>query len=374
VLQPVEKVGSAVYQLLCDLVADPGQPAQTRYVATTFVRRDSCGCPSAGLPVSEEHSRNLFGQVTLLQNTLNIQYELSIELLGKHESDPRTLGWLGLTPAVAGALGLWTAAEEPRLQVVGEFQAGCPTGIVLPAADFPPTELYARTDGPAGDIVFLVPVRSPNRDWGVLAAVSRIQATTPPGREMMNHSGALLAAALDYEVMMASLREKEEGLRNAALHDHLTGLPNRVLLEDRMEQAGLRASRQPDYRFAILLIDLDGFKAVNDTHGHAAGDLLLIEVARRLTKLLRKSDTVARLGGDEFVILLDGLATANAYEAVCDNIRAAVAKPFSIDGSRLSVGLSIGVAVSGLGSSDPDHLLREADAEMYRAKSASRQR
>ena len=374
VFQPVEQVGAAVYQLLRELVANPDMPPQTRLVATTFVRRDSCGCPGTGLPLSEAHSRDLFGQVMLMQNTLNIQYDLSIELLGKHAGDPRALGWLGLTPAIAGCLGLWTAAEEPRLQVVGEFRAGCPTGVVLPVEDFPPRELHDRADGPAGDIVFLVPVRSRTRDWGVLAAVTRIQSATPPGREMMNHSGALLAAALDYEVMMASLREKEEGLRNAALHDHLTGLPNRVLLEDRMEQAGLRASRQPDYRFAILLLDLDGFKAVNDTYGHAACDLMLIEVARRLTGLLRKSDTVARLGGDEFVILLDGLATADAYQAVCDNVRTAIAAPFFIDGSRLSVGLSIGVAVSGTSSSDPDHLLREADAEMYRAKSAARHR
>jgi len=247
--------------------------------------------------------------------------------------------------------------------------AGGPTGIVLPAAEFPPPALFGRTDGPAGDIVFLVPVRSPNRDWGVLAAVTRIQATTPPGREMMNHSGALLAAALDYEVMMASLREKEEGLRNAALHDHLTGLPNRVLLEDRMEQAGLRAARQPGYRFAILLLDLDGFKAVNDTLGHAVGDLLLIEVARRLTGLLRKSDTVARLGGDEFVILLDGV---NEHQSVIDNISVALSAPFFIDGERVQVGCSVGVAVSGEGGSDPDHLLREADAAMYRAKSAAK--
>ena len=215
----------------------------------------------------------------------------------------------------------------------------------------------------------LVPVRSRNRDWGVLAAVGRIQSTTPPGREMMNQSGALLAAALDYEVMMAALRAQEESLRNAALHDHLTGLPNRVLLEDRMEQAERRAARQPGYRFAILLLDLDGFKAVNDSLGHAAGDVLLVEVARRLTGLLRKSDTVARLGGDEFVVLLDG---ASAFETVIENITAAISAPFFLDGERVAVGCSIGVAVSGEGGADPDHLLREADAAMYKAKSAGK--
>jgi diguanylate cyclase (GGDEF)-like protein len=208
----------------------------------------------------------------------------------------------------------------------------------------------------------------------VLAAVARIQATTPPGREMMNHSGAMLAAALDYEVTMAALREKEERLRLAALHDHLTGLPNRVLLEDRLEQAGLRAARRPGHRYAILLLDLDGFKAVNDTLGHAAGDLLLIEVARRLTGLLRRSDTVARLGGDEFVILLDGITTPDGEQSVAENVRIAIRAPFHLDGKQVSVGVSIGVAVSWAGTADPDHLLREADAAMYRAKSRSSRR
>ncbi|MFF5288305.1 substrate-binding and GGDEF domain-containing protein [Paractinoplanes globisporus] len=367
VLQPLDSLGTIVYDLLRDLESD--KSPKTRLVPTNFVQRDSCGCPGDGLPVSEPKVRVLFGQVQYLQSTLNIQYELGIELLGTHQSDPRSLEWLGLTPAIAGCLGLWTPGDDNRLEVVGDFRAGCDTGAALSADEFPPPQLFAMTDGPAGDIVFLVPVRSRNRDWGVLAAVGRIQSTTPPGREMMNHSGALLAAALDYEVMMAALRAQEESLRNAALHDHLTGLPNRVLLEDRMEQAERRAARQPGYRFAILLLDLDGFKAVNDTLGHATGDVLLVEVARRLTGLLRKSDTVARLGGDEFVILLDGV---NEHQAVIDNVTAAISAPFFIDGERVGVGCSIGVAVSGDGISDPDHLLREADAAMYRAKSAAK--
>jgi diguanylate cyclase (GGDEF)-like protein len=208
----------------------------------------------------------------------------------------------------------------------------------------------------------------------VLSAVGRIQATTPPGREMMNQAGALLAAALDHGAMAAALREQEEGLRNAALHDHLTGLPNRLLLADRLEQAGHRASRQPGHRFAILLLDLDGFKAVNDTMGHAAGDQLLIEVAGRLTGLLRRSDTAARLGGDEFVILLDGIPSQDGAMTVCDAIRTALTEPFILDGRRVEVGLSVGVALSTEESIDPDHLLREADAAMYREKSVARGR
>jgi diguanylate cyclase (GGDEF)-like protein len=385
--QPVGAAGARAYGMVRDLAADPSRSGSLELVPTVYVGRDSCGCPPTGLPVSEDLNRTLFAQVQYLQSTLNVQYELSIELLGTHEHEPKALAWLGRTTAVGGCLGLWPPAAPPgrtadttdeMLEIVGEFRAAGPppgeVGRALTVSDFPPTSLNELTDGPAGDIVFVVPVRNESRDWGVLATVGRIQTTTPPGREMMNQSGALLAAALDYAAMMEALRDKEESLRNAALHDHLTGLPNRVLLADRLERAGLRAARQPGYRFAILLLDLDGFKSVNDSLGHAAGDRLLIEVATRLKGLLRKSDTVARLGGDEFVVLLDGIAEPDWHLVVCDTITAAVTEPFDIDGSPVEVGLSIGVAVSGSASADPDHLLREADAAMYRAKSAARRR
>ena len=372
VRQPVERAGAEAYAMVRDAATD------VRLVPTTFVARDSCGCPPTGLPVSEESNRSLFAQVRYLQSTLNTQYELGIELLGTHEHEPRALDWLGRTPALGGCLGLWPSFSQETLEVVGEFRAAGATpgeiGRMFGVSEFPPTSLNELTDGPAGDIVFVVPIRNASRDWGVLAAVGRIQTTTPPGREMMNQSGALLAAALDYAAMMDELHDKEEGLRNAALHDHLTGLPNRVLLADRLEQAGLRAARWPGHRFAILLLDLDGFKAVNDSLGHAAGDQLLVEVAHRLTGLLRESDTVARLGGDEFVVLLDGLTEPGWHRVVHDKITEAVTAPFDIDGNRVEVGLSIGVAVSGGTSSDPDHLLREADAAMYQAKSTGRRR
>jgi diguanylate cyclase (GGDEF)-like protein len=379
VRQPLDRLGAVVHALLGDLAADRGLPRQVRLVPTSFVPRESCGCPGDGLPLSEPQTRGLFAEVRYLQATLNVQYELSIELLGSNERDCRTLGWMASTPAVGGCLGLWPGDDPPgttdsRIDVVGEFGVGPPASLGAAAviSEFPPAGLFALADGPAGDIVFVVPVRSASRDWGALAAVGRIQASTPPGREMMNHSGALLAAALDRDAMVASLRETEERLRGAALHDHLTGLPNRVLLADRLAQAGLRAGRDPGHRFAVLLLDLDGFKAVNDSLGHAAGDLLLVEVARRLTGLVRQSDTVARLGGDEFVVLLDGFATPDGHQRVREAITAAITEPFVIDGRQVGVGLSIGVALSTDDSADPDYLLREADAAMYREKSTSR--
>jgi diguanylate cyclase (GGDEF)-like protein len=382
VRQPLDEIGAAAYGLLRDLASRPGGPPEVRQVPTLFVQRDSCGCPSTGLPVSEEYTRSLFADVQYLQTTLNIQYELGKELLGSHTRDSRTLAWLRRTPAVGGCLGMWAAMPDegpradPVLEIVGAFRTdGAPTpsvGTAVPASEFPPRALFALADSTAEDVVFVVPVKTEDRDWGLLAAVGRIQASTPPGREMMNQAGALLAAALDHDAMMRALRETQESLRNAALHDHLTGLPNRVLLADRMRQAGLRAARQPDHRFAVLLLDLDGFKGVNDSLGHAAGDQLLVQVTGRLTKLLRESDTVARLGGDEFVVLVDGVTDPDAPYVVCRSIRAALTEPYVIDGSTVEIGVSIGVAQSTGGSSDPDHLLRIADAEMYRVKSAAR--
>jgi diguanylate cyclase (GGDEF)-like protein len=374
VRQPLDQVGAAAHALVRELADDPAQPPRLRSVATTFVQRDSCGCSGGGLPVSEAQTRELFAQVQYLQMTLNIQHQLGIELLGTHERDPRALAWLENTPAVGGRLGLWTADGEDVLEMVGEFPAGGRPGATVPVAGFPPAELFEVADGAAGDVVFVVPVRSTSRDWGLLAAVARIQASTPPGREMMNQAGALLATALDHGAMVAALRDSEDGLRNAALHDHLTGLPNRVLLADRLNQAALRAARQKDHQYAVLLLDLNGFKGVNDSLGHAAGDQLLIEVARRLTRLLRKTDTVARLGGDEFVVLLEPIVADGAEQVVCTGIDAAFAVPFAIDGHAVEVGVSIGVAVSADGAADPERLLREADAAMYRAKPVGRRR
>ncbi|WP_250037269.1 diguanylate cyclase domain-containing protein [Paractinoplanes maris] len=373
VRQPSDLIGAAAIRLLAELRAQAGATPAVRRVPTTFVRRDSCGCPPSGLPITEDLTRYLFDQVCSLQQTLNIQHELGIDLLGAHDHDPRELGWLKRTTAFAGSLGLWRDGAVPALDtelcIEGEYPAGRESaGATMPVSEFPPPELFELADGMAGEAVFVVPVRSATRDWGMLAAVGHIQQSTPPGSEMMNQSGALLSAALDRRAMVAALREQEQRLRDAALHDPLTGLPNRVLLADRLRQAGLRATRKAGHRFAVLLLDLNGFKAVNDSLGHAAGDVLLIEVAQRLTALLRESDTVARLGGDEFVVLLDGLPAEGAEKLVRDTIAARLTEPYLIDGGRVSVGVSIGVALSRGGDAGPEDLLREADAAMYQAK------
>ena len=160
-------------------------------------------------------------------------------------------------------------------------------------------------------------------------------------------------------------KQLEERLRHQAFHDTLTGLANRALFADRLEQALLRGARG-DHSVTVLLIDLDYFKAINDSFGHAAGDGLLREVAARLRSVVRAADTVARLGGDEFAVILDeGDADGGA---VVERVFAAVESPFEVRGRSFPVTASIGLASSTPGETGADHLLRNADLAMYAAK------
>ncbi|MEM8934088.1 MAG: diguanylate cyclase, partial [Acidobacteriota bacterium] len=170
-------------------------------------------------------------------------------------------------------------------------------------------------------------------------------------------------------------KNAERKLFHGAFHDALTGLPNRSLLEERLERSLRRSQRRDDYEFALVFIDLDGFKQINDTLGHAAGDELLIEMARRLEGCLRPGDTVARLGGDEFNILLDDFHEVADATRVADRILASLAEPFDIAGQEVtSCTGSIGIAFSTAGYDTVDDLMRDADLAMYRAKSRGKAR
>ena len=160
-------------------------------------------------------------------------------------------------------------------------------------------------------------------------------------------------------------------MQHQAYHDALTGLPNRTLLKDRLAQAISGAGRHSG-KLALLFLDLDKFKQVNDTMGHARGDELLKEVARRLGACVRGSDTVSRLGGDEFVILLPEIDDIQRVAHVADKVRAAVAAPYRINGDEVPIGVSIGIGIYPDDGSDVDTLLKHADAAMYEAKAHGR--
>jgi diguanylate cyclase (GGDEF)-like protein len=236
-------------------------------------------------------------------------------------------------------------------------------------------------------------VTIPNSTWRIVlsAPASRLFASVSGLREwlpwLIFAAFALVALAA---LLLGSrlLRSAETGLRDAnerlqkvndqleqanralahdALHDPLTGLPNRALLMDRLEQLLGRARRDSDIGCAVLFIDLDGFKMVNDSLSHAVGDLLLVAVARRFAEELRPGDTVARLGGDEFAVLLDAVVTHEDATGVADRILSSLNGPFHVGGHELFVRASIGISLRSEGVTAHD-LVRNADIAMYDVK------
>jgi diguanylate cyclase (GGDEF)-like protein/PAS domain S-box-containing protein len=168
-------------------------------------------------------------------------------------------------------------------------------------------------------------------------------------------------------------RALEKQLAHQAFHDSLTGLANRALFTDRLEQALVRRSRS-DRQFAVLFVDLDDFKDVNDSLGHAAGDDLLRQVTDRLNDVLREEDTAARLGGDEFALLLDDVAGEEDAQAVAERLIAAMARPFAVNGSPIMSSISIGIALSTADTDSAQEVMRNADLALYEAKNLGKDR
>ena len=160
----------------------------------------------------------------------------------------------------------------------------------------------------------------------------------------------------------------EARLQHDALHDALTGLPNRALFLDRLSVAFTRRSRSRGLNCGVLFLDLDRFKEINDTLGHAAGDALLVAVAERLRGTLRPQDTAARLGGDEFAILVENILSVSGIEIVASRVLEAMGREFEVCGHTIHASASIGVAISGPDHAVPELLIRDADFAMYRAK------
>jgi diguanylate cyclase (GGDEF)-like protein len=183
---------------------------------------------------------------------------------------------------------------------------------------------------------------------------------------------AMVAVAVGH---MSNLSRKvkaySELLRHEAFHDPLTGLPNRALFYDRLEHAMARVARGTS-SVALLFLDLDGFKQINDRYGHLTGDRLLAAIAERLGGNLRLGDTFARLGGDEFVILLEDLPDLNAAEQAAERLTRHLRQPFTIGALEIPISASIGIAFRAAGSPHTEDLLQDADRAMYQAKTSGK--
>jgi diguanylate cyclase (GGDEF)-like protein len=200
------------------------------------------------------------------------------------------------------------------------------------------------------------------------AEKARAEAERERAEQAERHVGELNRYIAEQDRISAQLQESKDHFRHAAFHDTLTKLPNRALLAENLKFVIDRAKQHEDYQFAVLFLDLDRFKNVNDSLGHSIGDQLLIAMARRLESCIRGVDMVARLGGDEFAILLDSIPNSGEAANMARRIQEKLQLPFNLSGHEVFTTTSIGIALSSTGYDHPENMLRDADTAMYRAK------
>jgi diguanylate cyclase (GGDEF)-like protein len=192
--------------------------------------------------------------------------------------------------------------------------------------------------------------------------------------KLLTDFGEMAGTELQLRQVLSDREMREQRLRHESVHDALTGLPNRALFMRRLADATHRARRGQDGLFAVLFLDIDSFKLVNDSMGHHVGDEMLVSIARRLEGCVRGGDVVARLGGDEFAILLERIVDVRDAAMVAERVQESLATPLLVGGYEHATSASIGVALSTGASEQPEYVLRSADIAMYRAKNTGRGR
>ncbi|MFM9434581.1 diguanylate cyclase (GGDEF)-like protein/PAS domain S-box-containing protein [Janthinobacterium sp. CG_23.3] len=362
--------GSTLWAQLIGYVVNPNEPAQ----GTIWVIEDRTEQKRA-----EESLRNALLEnqaildsavlgIAVVEDGYNLRCNSKMEeLFGYPPGGIAGLSVQALYPDRAA----WEAA---RLETARDFRAGRVHMSEYRLMRHDGSQFWARLSGRPFDLaqangrsVWLVDDVTARRE----AAEAVLRARDELEVRVLERTAELAGANALLQGEIVERRQAEARVHHMAYHDSLTGLPNRALLSDRLDRAMLAAQRQ-ERRLAVMFIDLDRFKTINDSLGHMTGDSLLKEVASRLCRAVRVSDTVARLGGDEFVVLVPGIRSVDESSHVAEKIIDALAAPFPLDGHTLHITPSIGICVYPDDGADVDTLMRHADAAMYHAKASGR--
>ncbi len=362
--------GSTLWAQLIGYVVNPDDPSQ----GTIWVIEDRTEQKRA-----EEALRNALLEnqaildsavlgISVVENGRNLRCNRKMEELFGYA--PGEMNHLSVQAFYAGK----DAWEQARAATVRDFRSGQVNVSEYELVRKDGTTFWARLSGRPFDLaensgrsVWLVDDITARREAAEAVARARDELELRVQERTAELAGA--NALLQGEII--ERRQAEARVHHMAYHDSLTGLPNRALLSDRLDRAMLAAQRF-ERKLAVMFIDLDRFKTINDSLGHMTGDQLLKEVASRLCRAVRASDTVSRLGGDEFVVLVPGIRTAEESGQVAQKIIEALSEGFPLEGRNLHITPSIGISVYPDDGSDVEALMRNADSAMYHAKANGR--
>ena len=344
----------AIVAVVATVLLSPVVPAETMVPPIVLMAFGGATVLASRLLRDEDHDAMEVQSAALLRSQERYEMAARGATDGLWDWDLRT-GQVFLSPRWCGLLGLTTADVPPTLhgwfdRVHGEDLPRLRRSLAAFMAS--EDEMFESTHR----------VRHSSGTWRWF----RVR-----GLALRDGDGRVLRIA-GSQSDITERRAFEDQLTHDAFHDPLTGLPNRALFLNRVTHCLARQSRREELRFAVLFLDLDRFKVINDSLGHRVGDLLLRSVSKRLQACLRPGDTVARLGGDEFTILLDDIAHDGDAVEVATRIRIAMERPFNFEGHEIVTSVSIGIAPSNITYTRPEDLIRDADTAMYQVKSGGR--